>query len=111
MRGCVHGGDPSCGFLFRPVLGDRVAKELVLVVRGAPSAVDVDLDAVVTGIRRRIAKGLEQIGVEVCHAGMLVIEHGHAVGKGTVDLGDGTVDLAGRATAVAAKDVAERGRR
>ena len=87
------------------------AREITAVLAAAPSAVDVELDAVVTGIRRRFANGLEQIGVEVCHAGMLVIEHGHAVGKGTVDLGYGTVHLAGRATAVAAKDVAERGRR
>jgi hypothetical protein len=54
--------------------------------------------------RRRFAQGLEQIGVEVGHAGILVIKHGHAVRHGAVSLGS-------RTTVVAAKDSAERGRR
>ena len=99
VSGRVRGGDPSGSFLFRPVLGDRLAKELILVLRGAPSAVDVELDAVVSGIRRRFAQGLEQVGVEVGDAGILVIEHRHAVGEGTVSLGDGTVSLGRRTTA------------
>jgi hypothetical protein len=37
------------------------------------------VDAVVSGIRRCLAQGLEQIGVEIGDAGMLIIEHGHAV--------------------------------
>ena len=111
VSGRVRGGDPSGSFLFRAVLGDRLAKKLILVLRGAPSAVDVELDAVVSGIRRRFAQGLEQIGVEVGYAGILVIKHRHAVGEGTVILGDGTVSLGSRTTVVAAKDFAERGRR
>src|SRR4029453_4489772 len=111
VSGRVHGGDPSGSFLFRAVLRDRLTKELILVLGGAPAAVDGELDAVVTGIRRRFAQGLEEIGVEVGYAGISVIEHGHAVGEGTVILGDGTVSLGGRSTVVAARDSADRGRR
>jgi hypothetical protein len=104
VSGRVRCGDPSGSFLFRAVLRDRLAKKLILVLRGAPAAVDVELDAVVSGIRRRFAQGLEQIGVEVGYAGILVIKHCHAVGEGTVSLGS-------RTTVVATKDFAERGRR
>jgi hypothetical protein len=99
-----RGGDPSGSFLLRAVLGDRLAKKLILVLGGAPSAVDVDVDAVVSSVCRRFAQGPEQIGVEVGYAGVLVLKHGHAVGEGTVSRGS-------RTTVVAAKDFAERGRR
>jgi hypothetical protein len=68
-------------------------EELILVLRGTPAAVDVELDAAVSGIRRCFAQGLEQIGVEVSDAGILAIEHCHAVGDDTVSLGNGTVGL------------------
>lgn len=71
VSGRVRGGDPSGSFLFRPVLGGRLAKKLILILPGAPSAVDVELDAVVVGIRR-FAQGLEQVGVEVGYSGILV---------------------------------------
>jgi hypothetical protein len=51
--------------LFGAVLGDRLTKKLILVLRGAPSAVDLEPDALVSGIRRRFAQRPEQIGVEV----------------------------------------------
>jgi hypothetical protein len=73
VRRRVRSGDPSGSFLFRAVLGDRLAKKLILVLGGAPSAVDVEVDAVVSGICRRFAQGPEQIGVEVGYAGILVI--------------------------------------
>jgi hypothetical protein len=104
VRRRVRSGDPSSSFLFRAVLGDRLAKKLILIPGGAPSAVDGEVDAVVSGICRRFAQGPEQIGVEVGYAGILVIKHGHAVGEGTVS-------LASRTAVVAARDVAERGRR
>jgi hypothetical protein len=54
---------------------------------------------------------LEQIGVEVGYAGILVIKHCHTVGDGTVILGNDTVILGSGTTAVTANDFAERGRR
>ena len=79
-------------------------KKLILVLRGAPSAVDVELDAVFSGIRRRFVQGLEQIGIEVGYAGIPVIKHCRAAGEGTVSLGS-------RPTVVTAKDFLERRRR
>ena len=102
VSGGIGGGDPSCSFRFRPVLGDRLAKKLILVLGGAPATVDGELETVVRGIRRRFAQSVEQIRVEVGDAGKLVIERGHAVGEGAVSLGHD-------ATVVAAEDSAERG--
>jgi len=33
VSGRIHRGDPSGSFLFRPIHGDRLAKELILVLR------------------------------------------------------------------------------
>jgi hypothetical protein len=107
----VRGGDPSGSFLFGSVLGNRLTKKLILVLRGTPATVDEELDPVVSGIRRRFAQGLEQIGVEVGYAGILVIKHFHAVGEDTVSLGNGTVNLGSRTTVVGERDFAGRGRR
>src|ERR687897_776782 len=93
---------------FRAVLGDRLTKKLDLVRRGTPATVDVELDALVSGVRRRFAQGPEQIGIEVGYARESVVEHGHAVGEDTVVLGDGTVSLGGRTPVVAAKGLAEQ---
>ncbi len=111
VSGRVRGGDPSGSLPFRAVLEDRLTKKLILVLPGAPAAVEVELDAVVSGIGRGFTKSPEQIGVEVGQAGILVIKGRHAVGKGTVLLGDGTVILGGRTLVVAANDFGERGRR
>ncbi len=43
-------------------------QELRLVLRGAPTAVDVKLDSIAGGIGRRSAQRAEQSGVEVGHA-------------------------------------------
>ena len=102
----THRAASACG----PVLGDRLAKQLILVLRGAPSAVDVELDAVVGGIRRRFAQGLEQIGVEIGHAGILVIKHRHAVGEDTVLLGQ-HVKVVSAASGSPSRDVAPPSRR
>jgi hypothetical protein len=111
VRRRVRCGHPSGSFLFRAVLRDRLTKKLILVLRGTPATADVELDAVVSGIRRRFAQGLEQIRVELGYTGILVIKHGHAFGEGTVILGNGTVSLGGGTTVVAAKALGERRRR
>jgi hypothetical protein len=49
VRRCVGGGHPSGSLLFRAVCGDFLTKQLILVLRGTPAAVDGELDAVVTG--------------------------------------------------------------
>ena len=111
VRGRVRGGNPSCRFLFGPVLRDRLTKQLILVLGGAPPAVDEDLRVVGTGLPRRIAQGPKEIGVEVRYAGILVVEDRHAVGKGSVILVDATAGLGRRMTLIAARDIAEGGRR
>jgi hypothetical protein len=118
VRRRVRCGHPSGSFLFRAVLGDGLAKQLILVLRGAPATSDVELDPVVCGISCGLAEGTEQIGVEVGHGRSFVIEDRHPIGDGTVSLakrttvvtdrravGDGTVSLAKRTTVLAAKDV------
>jgi hypothetical protein len=54
-----RGGHPSGGLVFRPVLGDRLAKKLILVLRGTPAAIDVELDPVSRGILCSPSEGLE----------------------------------------------------
>jgi hypothetical protein len=73
-------------------------EEVFLVLRGTPAAIDEELDAVVCGISCRLAKGIEQIRVEVGYTRNLVIEDRRAVGEGTVSLGKRTTVLT--ATAV-----------
>jgi hypothetical protein len=109
MRGCVRGCDPTGGFLLRAVLGDRFSKKPILIPRGTPSAVDLELDADACGIPRGFAQGPEQIVIEVADAGILVIEHRHAVREGSVILGDGTAIPGRRAGTAAAVGFAERG--
>jgi hypothetical protein len=62
----------------------------------------------VSRIHRRLAQSLEQIGIEVGYAGILVVKHCDAIGEGTVILGNGTASVGSRATVVAAKDFAGR---
>ena len=69
-----------------------------MVFWGTPAAVDVELDAVVSGIRRRFAQGVEQIGIKVGYTQNLVIKDRRAAR-------DGTVSLAKRTTVLTAKDV------
>src|SRR4051812_22070558 len=57
VRRRVRGGDPSGGFLFRAILGDGLAKQLILVFWGTPATRDIELDAVVCGIRCSLAQG------------------------------------------------------
>ncbi len=90
VSGRVGGGHPSGSLLLRAVLRDRLAEQLLLVLRGTPAAVDEELDPVVRGIGRGLAQGTEQSGVEVGHTRNLVIEDRRAVGDGTVGLAERT---------------------
>jgi hypothetical protein len=111
----LRGGHPPGGFLFGSVLGNRLTKKLVLVLRGTPAAIDEELDAVVRGIRCSLAQGTEESWIKVGYTRNLVIKDRRAVGDGTVSLArrttvlaaeeEGTVSLARRTTVLTAKDV------
>ena len=70
-----------------------------LVLRGAPAAVDDELDAVVRGIRRSLAQGTEESRIELGHTRNLVVEDRRAVGEGAAGLAE-------RAAVLTAKGVA-----
>jgi hypothetical protein len=85
---------------------------LLLVLRGAPAAVDEELDAAVGGIACGLPQGAEEHWIEFGYTPDLVIEDRGAVGDGTVSLAnrttvlapkDGTIDLARRGTLLATK--------
>ena len=112
VRRRLRGGHPTRGFLFGSVLGNRLAKKLILVVRGTPATIDEELDPVVRGISRSLAQGTEESWVKVGHTGKLVIKDRRAVGDGTVSLAKRTTVLTAKATVLTAKDVDGRcGRR
>ena len=73
---------------------------MFLVRRGTPAAVDVELDAVVRGIRCGLAQGTEESGIEVGHGRNLVIEDRRAVGDGTVSLAERTTVLTAKRTSM-----------
>jgi len=98
-----RGGHPPGGFLFGSVLGDGLAKQLTLVLRGTPAAIDEELDPVVRGISCSLAQGSEQIGVEVGYTRNLVIKDGRSVGDGTVSLAKRTRRLTGKFSVLTAK--------
>lgn len=98
VRRRLRGGHPPGGFLFGAILGDGLAKQLILVLRGTPAAIDAELDPVVRGISCSLAQDTEQIGVEVGYTRNLVIEDRRAVGDGTVGLAKRTTVLTGKTT-------------
>src|SRR5215204_3035989 len=102
---CLRGGDPTRGFLFGSVLGNRLAKQLILVLGGAPATIEEELDPVVGGIGCSLAQGAEQIRVEVGYTRKLVIEDRRAVGQGTVGLAKRTLVLVGKTRGLPANDV------
>ncbi len=89
----IGAGHPAGSFRFGSVLGNRLAKKLLLVFRGTPAAIDEELDSVVRGISCSLAQDSEQIGVEVGYTRYLVIEDRRAVGDGTVSLATRTAAL------------------
>ena len=100
----LRGGHPPGGFLFGSVLGDGLAKQVILVLRGTPATIHEELDPVVRGISRSSAEGIEQIGVEVGYTRNLAIKDRRAVGDGTVSLVRLTTEVAAKSTGLAAKD-------
>jgi hypothetical protein len=99
-----RGGHPAGGRVFRPVLGDRLAKKLILVLRRTPAAIDVELDAVVRGIRCSLAQGPEQFWIEVGHSRNPVIEDRYVVGDGTVSLAKCTLAVCALVVAMRSVD-------
>ncbi len=81
------------------MLGNRLTKKLILVLRGTPATIDEELDPVVRGL----AQGTEQIGVEIGYTRNLVIKDRRAVGEGTVSLAKRTMVLTARTTVLTAK--------
>jgi hypothetical protein len=63
-------------------------KELILVPRRTPAAVDVELDAVSRGVRRGPSQGTEEGRIEIGHTRDLVVEDRRAVGDRTVSLAE-----------------------
>ena len=101
----VGGGHPSGGFRFGAVLRNRLTKKLILVLRGTPAAIDVELDPVACGSSCPLAQGTEQIRVEFGYTRNLVIEDRRAVGDGTVSLAKRTTVLTAKTTVLTAKGV------
>jgi hypothetical protein len=59
---------------------------LFLVLPGAPTTIDEELDAVVCGIRRSLAQDTEESWIKVGYTRNLVIKDRRAIGDGTVSL-------------------------
>jgi hypothetical protein len=104
VRRRVRRGHPSGGFRFRAMLGEGLAKKLILVLRGTPATIDEELDPVVRGISCSLAQGAEQIGVDLGYARNLVIKDRRAVGDGTVSLAKRTTVLTGKDEVLTGKD-------
>jgi hypothetical protein len=105
VRRRVRGGDPPGGFLFRAILGDGGAKELILVLRGTPATINIELDPVVHCVRCSLAQGTEQIGIEVGYTRNLVSKDRRVLRNGTVSLAKRTTVPTGKTTLLTAKDV------
>jgi hypothetical protein len=106
-----RGGHPAGGFLFGSVLGNRLTKKLILVLRGTPATIDEELDPVVRGISCSLAQGTEESWIKLGYTRNLVIKGRRAVGDGTVGLTKRTTVLTAKTTVLTAKDVDGRGRR
>jgi hypothetical protein len=61
-------------------------KELFLVRRGTPAAVDEELDPVTGGISRGSAQGTEESRIEVGHGRIFAVEDRHTGRDDTVGL-------------------------
>ena len=94
----VRCGHPSGSFLFRAILGDGLAKQLILVFWGTPATRDEELDPVVRSISCRLAQATEESWIKVGHTRNFVIKDCRAVR-------DDTVSLAKRTTVLTARDV------
>jgi hypothetical protein len=80
------------------VLRDRLTEQSLLVLRGTPAAIDVEVDPVACGISCSPAQGAKEGWIKVGYTRNLVVEDGRAVG-------DGAISLAERTTVLAARDI------
>ena len=80
----------------------------LLVLRGTPAALDVQLDPVACGISSSLAQGPEESWIEVGYTRKLVIHDRGAVGNGTVSFAKRTTPV-GRARRTAVLTVREVG--
>jgi hypothetical protein len=101
---CLRGGHPPGGFLLGSVLGNRLTKKLILVLRGTPATIDEELDPVVRGISCSLAQGTEEGWIKVGYTRNLVIKDRRAVGDGTVSLAKRTTVLTAKTTVLTAKE-------
>jgi hypothetical protein len=99
----LRGGNPPGGFLFGSVLGNRLMKKLILVLRGTPATIDEGLDPLVRGIGCSLAQGTDQIGLEVGYTRDLVVKDRRALGHGAVSLAKRTTGLTAKTTVLTAK--------
>jgi hypothetical protein len=106
VRRRVRCGHPSGSILFRAILGDGLAKKLILVLRGPPAAIDEEIDPVVRGIRCSLAQGTEESWIKVGYTRSLVVKDRRAVGDGTVSLAKSTTGLTAKTTRLTAKTTA-----
>ena len=68
-------GDPPRRLRVGAELQDRVLKELGLIGRRTPSAVDLEFDALGCGVNGRAVNGTEEVAVDVGHTREVVIEY------------------------------------
>ncbi len=94
----LRGGHPPGRFLFGSVLGNRLTKKVILVLRGTPATIDYELDPVVRGTSCSLAQGNEERWIKPGYTRNRAIEDCRAGG-------DGTVSLAKRTTVLTAKDI------
>jgi hypothetical protein len=99
----VRCGHPSGSFLFRAVLGDRVAKQLILILRGAPATSYIELDPVVRGVTCSLAQGTKESWIKVGYSRNPVIEDRRAVRDGAVSLAKHTTVLTAKTTVLTAQ--------
>ena len=105
VSGRLRGGHPPGGFLCGSVLGNRLTKKLILVLRGTPATIDEELDPVVCGISCSLAQGAEESWIKVGYTWKLVIKDRRAVGDGTISLATRTTVLTAKTTVLTVKDV------
>jgi hypothetical protein len=77
---------------------------LLLVLRGAPTAIDDELDPVVRGISRGSPQGTKERWVNVGHTRNRVVKDRRAGGNGTVSLAEFATVLTAKATELGAND-------
>lgn len=96
VRRRIGRGDPPRSSRDRTVLRDRLTKKLVLVRAGSPTALDEERHAIFRSVCCRASKGAAEVGTELRHGGVFVLEDGHAGRNDSVFLAGKTSGRAGR---------------